>query len=82
MVNQAHGLRWFPVVNSLLQCIQDETGLCRCAYPPADDLARMGIDDESDIDKALPGSDIGEIADPKHMGCVPLTQVFRLFSQT
>ena len=35
---------------------------------PADDVSGKNIDDKRDIDKALPGRDIGEIAHPKLVG--------------
>jgi hypothetical protein len=35
------------------------------ADPPADDVSGKYVDDESHIDVALQGGDIGEIADPK-----------------
>ncbi len=28
----------------------------------------QGVDDEDDIDEPLPGGDVGEIADPEHVG--------------
>jgi len=40
----------------------------RGADAPADDLAGKGVDDEGDVDEALPGGDMGEIADPEHVG--------------
>ena len=68
VMDKAHGLRRSPIVDRLLGGIQDETGLCRGAGAPADDLARISVDDESDIDEPLLGRDVGEIADPQHVG--------------
>lgn len=41
----------------------------RGADTPADDPAGIGVDDEGDIDEALPSGDIGEIRHPEHVGC-------------
>jgi len=41
----------------------------RGADAPADDLAGKGVEDEGDVDEALPGGDTGEIAYPEHVGC-------------
>jgi hypothetical protein len=54
-------------MDRLFQGIEDEPRMRRGADAPADDLAGIGVDDESDIDEALPGGDIGEIADPQHV---------------
>jgi hypothetical protein len=68
VVNQPHGLRGAPIMNRVLKGIQDEPRLGGRTHPPAGDLARRGIDDESDIYKPLLGGDIGEVADPQHVG--------------
>ena len=39
----------------------------RPAYPPADDPAGIGVDDESDVDEAGPSRDIGEVGEPEHV---------------
>ena len=52
------------VVKSLFQGIEDETGMRRAAYPPADDTPGKCIDDKRHIYKALPGRDIGEVRHP------------------
>jgi len=66
--HQTHGLRRPPVMDGLLEGIQNEPSLRRGAGAPADDLARVSVDDEGDIDEPLPGGDIGEITDPQHVG--------------
>lgn len=49
----------------LLQRIQHEVSAHGCADPPADDPAGKDVDDEGDIDKTLPGGDVGEVGDPE-----------------
>ena len=39
----------------------------RPAYPPADDPAGIGVDDEGDVDEAGPGRHIGEVGEPEHV---------------
>ena len=57
------------VVKSLFQGIEDEAGMRRAAYPPADDTPGECIDDERHIYKykALSGRDVGEVGDPEHV---------------
>lgn len=55
-------------VQSLLQGVQDEVGPCRRRGPPADDPAGEYVDHEGDVDEALPGRDVGEVADPQLVG--------------
>jgi hypothetical protein len=43
------------LIQSLFKSIEDETGMSRAADPPADDISGENVDDESDIDEALPG---------------------------
>jgi hypothetical protein len=56
-----------PIMQSLLQSVEDEARMRRPAHPPADDPAGIGVDDEGDIDEARPGRDIGEVGDPQHV---------------
>lgn len=44
--------------------IENEPCMRRGADMPANDLARIGINDEGGINKTLPSSDICEIRDP------------------
>lgn len=37
----------------------------RSAHPPTDDAAGIGVDDESDVDEARPGADVGEVRKPE-----------------
>ena len=57
-----HGLAG---IQRLLQSIQHEVGTCRAGYPPAHDPPGKDVDDEGDIDKALPGGNVGEVRDPQ-----------------
>lgn len=47
-------------MHRLLQGIENEAGMRRGADAPADDAARIGINDEGDIDEPFLGGDIGE----------------------
>ena len=49
----------------LLQGVENEVGVRRPACSPADDPARIGVDDEGDIDEAGPGRDVGKIRHPQ-----------------
>jgi hypothetical protein len=48
-----------PVVQRLLKRIEDEPGMGDQRHPPADDPPGEGVDDEGDVDDALPSRDIG-----------------------
>ena len=61
VVDQPHALAGVAIMHRLLQGIEHESGMRRSADPPADDLAGIGVDDESHIDKRLPGGDAGEV---------------------
>jgi len=50
----------------------------RGADAPADDLAGKGVDDEGDVDEALPGGDTGEVADLSMLGASTGTCRFTL----
>ena len=39
--------------------------MSRAAHTPTDNAAGIGVDNEGDINKALPGCDVGEVGDPK-----------------
>jgi hypothetical protein len=49
------------VVNGLFQSIEDKAGMGRSADPPADNIAGINVDDESDINHSGPCRDIGEV---------------------
>ena len=67
-----------PVVERLFQGIEDKAGLGRSRNPPADDAAGEGIDDEGNVDKPLPGRDIGEVRHPQRIGRGPRNWRFTL----
>ena len=67
MMDEAAATYRASVVKRLFQGIEDEAGMRRAAYPPADDTPGECIDDERHIHKALPGRDIGEVGDPEHV---------------
>src|SRR4051794_12071700 len=58
MVHQAAPRERSPLVERLLQSIQDKAGLGRSRHPPADNPPGENIDHEGDIDEPLPGRDI------------------------
>jgi hypothetical protein len=68
MMDQPHAFGGSAFMDGLLQGIEDEARVRRRADPPADDPAGKGIDHESHVDEAPPGRDIGEVADPEHVG--------------
>ena len=60
-----HGL---AVMEGLFQRVEHEARVRRVRDdPPADDAPCIGVDDESDVDEASPGGDIGEVGDPEHV---------------
>jgi hypothetical protein len=54
-----------PVVNRLVQRIEDEVGRQGRGDAPPDDAARKDINDERDVHEATPRRDIREIRDPE-----------------
>lgn len=52
VMHQAAAMDGPPFVQGLFESIEDEARMRRPAYPPADDAAGMGIDDEGHIDEA------------------------------
>jgi len=68
-MDEACALDGAPVMDGLFQGVEHEACVSSLARPPANDPAGVGIDDESHIHKAPPGGDVGEIADPEHVGC-------------
>src|SRR3984885_1802796 len=49
VVHEPASLHKPPIMESLLQSVQDEAGMRRPAHPPADDPAGIGVDDKGDI---------------------------------
>ena len=56
-----------PIMQRLFQRIEHEPGMRGAAGAPADDASGEGVDDEGDVDKALPGGNVGEIRHPQHV---------------
>ena len=61
MMNQPATFDGPPIMQCLVESIEDESRVRRSTGPPADDAAGEGIDDKGHVDEALPGRDIGEI---------------------
>ncbi len=68
MVDQPATMFRPALVQSLLERIEHEGGMRGAADPPAYDVSGKHVDDEGDIDEALPGRHIGEIADQEAVG--------------
>src|SRR4029079_10688776 len=67
VMHEPAAMRRLPVMEGLLERIDDEARVvCSCG-PPADNAPRIGVYDEGDIDKAGPGRDVGEIRDPQRI---------------
>src|SRR4051794_5678742 len=64
MVHQSRPLKRTPVIECLFESIENEAGFGRSRRPPADDPPGTDVDDEGDVDEALPGRDRGEIRQP------------------
>ena len=47
--------------------VEHEARVRRARYAPADDATGVGVDDERDVDEALPRRDVGEVRDPQHV---------------
>src|SRR5271156_6638690 len=56
------------IAQGLLQGVEHEVRTRRARYAPADDAPGKGVDDEGDIDKALPGGDVGKVDPHKVSG--------------
>lgn len=50
------------------QGVEDEVGAHVGGQLPADDLAGEGVEDEGEVADALPGAQVGEVADPEPVG--------------
>ena len=68
VVHEAGAQNRPPVVQPLLEGIEDEACMGCPGHPPADDPPREGVNDEGDVDEVLPGGDVGEIL-PANFGC-------------
>jgi len=67
-MDEAGALDGPPVVQRLLKSIEDKPGMGGPRHPPADDPLHEAVDDESDVDEALPGRDAGEVGHPGQVG--------------
>jgi hypothetical protein len=56
----------------LLQRIEHEVGVHGTAHPPTHDASGDDVNDQGDIQPALPGRRIGEIRDPQPIGALGL----------
>src|SRR5690606_23127480 len=65
MMNQTAAMNGSAVVQGLFESVEHKARMGGPAHPPADDTARISIDDEGHIDEARPGADIGEIREPE-----------------
>jgi hypothetical protein len=52
----------------LLQHVEHEARMRGPDRPPTDDPARISVDHDGDVDKAVPGRDLGEVAKPGPVG--------------
>jgi transposase len=64
MMHEPTALEGSALVQGLLQFIEHEAGMGGPRRPPPDDAPGEGVDHEGHVDKADPGRDIGEVADP------------------
>ncbi len=59
-------------VQGLLQRVENEVSVHGTAHPPADDAAGKNVDNEGDVQPALPSRDIGKVGDPQLIRAVGL----------
>ncbi len=63
----------------MLEGVLDELGTHVVGDLPADDLLRVAVDHGREVDEALPGMDVGDVADELHSrpvgGEVPFHQI-------
>ena len=67
VVHEPGALSRMPVVQRLLESIEDKPGVHGLRHPLTDDPLLEGVHDESDVDTALPGRDVGEIRYPEQV---------------
>lgn len=60
MMNQPAAMNGPPIMKRLIEGIEHKARMGRSACPLTDDTAGKGINDERDVNEALPGRDIGE----------------------
>jgi len=64
---QAAASNGSAIVQRLLQRVEHEAGMGRARGAPAHDPTRECVDDERDVDEALPSGDVGEVRDPQRV---------------
>ena len=69
MMDQLICLTWSPRMEGLLQSIQDQACLHGSFDTPSNDLEREHVDNEGDVSRPPPRTDVGEVADPKLVRC-------------
>ena len=69
-MNQAILLGRLAVVQGLFECVEHEVCVHGTALAPTHDAAAEHVNDEGDIDPALPGRDVGEVRDPQLIGAI------------
>src|SRR5438270_381178 len=70
-----------PVIDRLLECIEDEVSHQGRGDAPAHDAAREDVDDKRDVDKAAPRRHVREVGEPQLIGPrrgeVPVDEITR-----
>src|SRR5690606_35720920 len=61
VMHETAAMNGTPIMKRLLQSIENEGRMRRPADAPTDDTPVKRIDDEGDIDEALPGGHVGKI---------------------
>ncbi len=54
---------WLAGIEGLLQCIEHKVRAHRAAHPPAHNAPGKHVDDKGHVQPALPGRNVGEVAD-------------------
>ena len=67
MMNEPIALHGTPVMQRLFQSIEHKARVRRPRCPPADDATGKDIDDERDVDKALPCGHVSKVGDPQRI---------------
>ena len=67
VMNEAAASNGSAIVQRLLQRVEHEAGMGRARGAPAHDPTRECVDDERDVDEALPSGDVGEVRDPQRV---------------
>ena len=62
--------RWLPAPDSHQQSLQNHVGRLTALHGPADNFARVEINDNGQIGKAFAGFDVSDVSDPNSVGCI------------